>query len=79
MYEEIEQGLPFQVRMNMILVDCNDIKRKLLLATRECRRCLEQGAYAMIKHIMSVITRKVDTIKENLKERVVDTTKLLQL
>lgn len=71
--------LPYFIRMNMVLVDCTDIKRKLLETISTIKMTLYQSMYEHVKKLNSEIYRAIDNIKEALKPKAETTAKLLEL
>lgn len=65
--------------MNMVLVDCTDIKRKLLETITAIRLTLHQSMYEQVKKLNSDVFRRIETIKETLKPKAESTAKLLEL
>ena len=55
--------------MNMVLVDCTDIKRKLLETVSAIKMSLYQSMYENVKKLNNEVYRKIDGIKEALKPK----------
>ena len=65
--------------MNMVLVDCTEIKRKLLDTVAAIKLSLYQSMYEHVKRLNNDVYRKIDGIKEALKPKAETTAKLLEL
>jgi hypothetical protein len=63
LYEEILRDLPYYIRMNLVLVDCTNIKKRLLDEVTAIKGSLYQSMYEHVKKLNSDIYRKIDGIK----------------
>jgi hypothetical protein len=77
--QEILDSLPFFIIMNMVLVDCTEIKKRFLGILTGIRKSLAQSMHDNFKKTNSDITKRIDAIKEALKPRAETTAKLLEL
>jgi dynein heavy chain len=80
LYSEINDNIPFFVRMNMILIDGVDIKRLYLRICNDILRKLQQSILTNIIVVRNdKIQEMIKVITEEIKEKAENTEKLVQI
>ncbi|CAD8159976.1 unnamed protein product [Paramecium pentaurelia] len=79
LYEQVNEAIPFFVRVNMILVDGCEVKKKYLDIIQEIIQLLERNIHDYIMTTNQRISKEIQALQDNIQGRADTTERLVEL
>ena len=78
-WQNVNDNIPFFIRMSMIIIDCRDVKKKLLSICTELMNKLLIAIFSLMNEKNAVICKDIENIKDSISGKAETAERLVEL